>query len=83
MLPTTINITEALTTLALLEGCEGIKLTDATRILGLSLPTIKRQIRILRRFGVEITWSPKDRAYIVGDWGIFDREKAIKLLNLK
>lgn len=79
----TINITEALTTLALLEGVEGIKITEAANILGLSVPTIKRHIRHLREMGVEIEWSRKDMAYIVGDWGIFNRQKALELLGIK
>ena len=83
MLPTSINITEALATLSLLEGCEGLKLADAVDLLGMSVPTIKRHIRVLRSLGVQITWSHKDRAYLVGEWGIFNREKAIKLLNLQ
>lgn len=77
----TINILEALTILSLLEGSEGMKLDDAVQVLGLSLPTIKRNIRILRECGVEITWSRKDMAYLVGSWGIFDRAAARRLLD--
>lgn len=77
----TINILEALTILSLLEGSEGIKLTDAVQILGLSLPTIKRNIRVLRELGVEITWSRRDMAYLVGAWGIFDRTASRRLVD--